>query len=143
MSSNPPNSIKDFYPMKLGGIPTISGVSGISGLGTPTTTTRQTPIPIPSSDDKLSSIVDHLKSISININNISTNMKPRQTSIVQLLETLDNSIDDDEIIVICKNPIKRDDAANKLGSTTAYESLSDAVQNISPTPDVKNIISSI
>jgi hypothetical protein len=142
-----PQKITDFFPMsKIGGIPTLSGVSGVSGLGT-STSSRHSPPPLPPSDaNGLKEITDHLKTISIGIDKISKNMNRRpQSSIVQLLESIDNTIDDTEIIILCKNPINRDDAVKKFDKlkVTSYESLSDAVKNISPSPDVSNIISNI
>lgn len=131
---------------KIGGIPTLSGVSGVSGLGT-SNSSRHSPPPLPPSDaNGFKEITDHLKTISIGIDKISKNMNRRpQSSIVQLLESIDNTIDDTEIIILCKNPINRDDAVKKFDKlkVTSYESLSDAVKSISPSPDVTNIISNI
>jgi len=125
---------------KIGGIPTLSGISGISGLGTRSASQPPPPSLSPPLSSHQDAIIEHLKSISIGVNNISTHLSSSRP-LVQVLDQLDQQLGDNDVIIICKNPVKRDDLARN--ASALYESFTDAAHHLSKQPDVKNIISNI
>lgn len=182
MCTNTPQKINDFFIMsKIGGVPTLSSIPGISGLGTSTTSRitqsdtspnksikYPTPITKPTkhvsinntdNNSSLDTISDHLKTISIGFEkltqhlcNKNMNSENSDKNIVQFLNDIDDLLTENSVIVICKNPFNRNDVSkiieknsSDIGNLniTSYDSISSAVKNITPTPDVNTIINKI
>lgn len=166
---------------KIGGVPTLSSIPGISGLGTSTTSRinqsdtfsnksikHPTPIPKPTkhasinntdNNSSLDTISDHLKTISIGFEKLTqhlckenTNNENSDKNIVQCLNDIDDLLAENSVIVICKNPFNRNDISkiieknnSNIGNLniTSYDSISSAVKDIAPTPDVNTIINKL
>lgn len=150
MTNNPPLDLSDFF-MSVGGIPTLSGLStNIGGIGT-SKTSRVSPRPaskapsIPS-NDTLADISEHLKVMSRGIEKLTHHFcTSKSTSLLQTIESIDSTLDDDQIIVICKNPLIRDDIDKAIqqisnGRHTLHDSISSAVNHVVPGPDVDHVV---
>lgn len=159
MGRNPPESVTDFFVMTpkkpVGGVPTLSSsasIPGIGGLGTSTTSRHESP----RTYDSLYTISEHLKTISAGFEKLTKHLCDDGTkekdgkNIFQVVEELDQFLDDSRVIVICKNPFTRDDVLKILEShtdrlidrdITVYDSISSAVRDVKPAPDVNCIVS--